>query len=126
MQSNGWDVQEVQPKASGDLDVPAIWKATLNAMKANQPSFIILQSTIGWPAPESKGTSKIHGNLLSAEESDQTQKLLNFIAQKEFGFSGDVRHQAAMRFEKRKEKIIEHDRYLQNWFTAHPKKFEIW
>lgn len=126
MESNGWDVQVIKPKPSGDLDPTAVWRATLKAIKTNQPSLIILESTIGWPAPDSKGTSRIHGNLLSAEESDKTQELLNYSRQKELGFSAGVIENALTRSEKKQKFCVDFDRYRLEWFSKNSQKLEVW
>ena len=126
MESKGWDVQLIRPQPSGDLDPTAVWLATLNAIKTNRPSLIILESTIGWPAPESKGTSKIHGNLMSIKESDQTQEILHYSKQKTLGFSANVKTDAVARVEKNRKNCANFDRLQLEWFRKNVHKFEIW
>jgi transketolase len=126
MESHGWDVQVIKPKPSGDLDPTAVWKATLKAMKTNQPSLIVLESTIGWPAPDSKGTSKIHGNLLSTEELDKTQELLKYFEKEELGFSASIIESAVARIEKKQKYCAEFDRNRLEWFSKNSHKLEIW
>jgi transketolase len=126
MQSSGWDVQQIQPKPSGDLDIPSIWASIINAKKTSKPSFIVLDSTIGWPAPKSKGTSKIHGNLLTAEETEETQAILKYAPQGILNFSTEVKRHAATKFEKQKISKTVFDDALRSWFSDNPQKFEIW
>ena len=126
MESHGWDVQLIKPKPSGDLDPTAVWEATLIAMKTNRPSLIILESTIGWPAPASKGTSKIHGNLLSPDESAKTQEILNYSGHPELGFSQNVIKDAEARIESKKRIAADFDRNQLEWFRNNADKLEIW
>jgi transketolase len=126
MQSSGWDVQQIQSKPSGDLDIPAIWNSIINAKKTAKPSFIVLDSTIGWPAPKSQGTSKIHGNLLSAEESEETKNILKYESQDSLDFTSQVKKQAATRFQELKKSKTIYEVSLESWFHENPEKFEIW
>jgi transketolase len=126
MQSSGWDVQQIKSKSSGDLDAPAIWASIINAKKSPKPSFIILESTIGWPAPKSKGTSKIHGNLLSVEELEATKSILNYESQEVLNFSTIVRKHAETRSEERKESVTITETAIKAWLNENQEKFEIW
>src|SRR5690349_3899426 len=58
----GWHVQEVDWRSSDPYveDVEALWDA-IQAAKAvtDKPSFIVLKTIIGWPAPKKKNTGKI-------------------------------------------------------------------
>jgi transketolase len=73
----GWHVQEVGLAADGDLDV-AGFDAALSAARAHttQPSFIVLRSQIGFPAPHARNTGKAHGSALGADEVAATKRLL--------------------------------------------------
>ena len=126
MQSSGWNVQQIQSKPSGDLDIPAIWASIINAKKNTNPSFIVLDSTIGWPAPKSKGTSRIHGNLLSAEESEETKSILNYKSEDVLNFSVQVKEQAENRHEERRKSKTAIEVELRSWFDENLTKFETW
>ena len=126
MQSSGWNVQQIQSKPSGDLDIPAIWASIINAKKNTNPSFIVLDSTIGWPAPKSKGTSRIHGNLLSAEESEETKSILNYKSEDVLNFSVQVKEQAENRHEERRKSKTAIEAELRSWFDENLTKFETW
>ena len=125
MQSSGWNVQQIQSKPSGDLDIPAIWASIINAKKNTNPSFIVLDSTIGWPAPKSKGTSRIHGNLLSVEESEETKSILNYKSEEVLNFSAQVKEQAENRHEERRKSKTAIEAELRSWFDENLAKFEI-
>ena len=125
MQSSGWNVQQIQSKPSGDLDIPAIWASIINAKKNTNPSFIVLDSTIGWPAPKSKGTSRIHGNLLSAEESEETKSILNYKSEEVLNFSAQVKEHAQNRHAERRKSKTAIEAELRSWFDENLAKFEI-
>jgi transketolase len=94
----GWHVQQVSWRggsaAQGERyteDVEALYRA-LEAAKAEtgRPSFIVLKTIIGWPAPTKQNTGKIHGSALGAAEVAATKKLLNFDPSASFAVSEDV------------------------------------
>ena len=126
MQSSGWDVQQIRSKSSGDLDIPAIWASIIDAKKTSKPSFIVLDSTIGWPAPKSKGTSRVHGNLLSSEESEETKSILKYESPKVLNFSASVKKQSATKAEQQRKSNAVFEIALRTWFNENPAKFEIW
>ena len=126
MQSSGWDVQQIQSKSSGDLDIPAIWASIINAKKTSKPSFIVLDSTIGWPAPKSKGTSRVHGNLLSAEESEETKSILKYESPQVLNFSASVKKQSATKAEQQRKSNADTEAALRTWFHENPEQFKIW
>ncbi|MEV6300845.1 transketolase [Actinoplanes sp. NPDC051861] len=80
----GWHVQTVDWRASDPYteDVEALWNA-IQAAKAvtDKPSFIVLKTIIGWPAPNKQNTGKIHGSALGAAEVAATKELLGFEAE---------------------------------------------
>ena len=71
----GWHVQVVE---SGE-DVTDILKA-VEAAKAetSRPSFILLKTVIGWPAPKKMNTFQAHGSALGAEEVAAVKEILGF------------------------------------------------
>ncbi|BCK56381.1 transketolase [Nocardia wallacei] len=77
----GWHVQVVE----GGEDVVAIEKA-LNEAKAvtDKPSFILLRTIIGYPAPNKMNTGAAHGAALGADEVAATKKALGFDPDKTF------------------------------------------
>jgi len=77
----GWHVQVVE----GGEDVPAII-AALEAARAvtDRPSFILLRTVIGFPAPNKMNTGKAHGAALGDEEVAEVKKILGFDPAKTF------------------------------------------
>ena len=126
MESSGWDVHSIPPKLSGDLDVIEIWKTIKSAKQTAAPSFIILESTIGWPAPRSKGTSRIHGNLLSEKELAETQEILTFKGNAEPEFSLEAKEQAAAILKMRLAGVEKYEKDLETWFEDNQTEKEIW
>jgi transketolase len=77
----GWHVQTVH----GGEDVVGILEA-LEAAKAetSRPSFIVLRTVIGYPAPNKMNTGDAHGAALGEDEVAAVKKALNFDPQRSF------------------------------------------
>jgi transketolase len=78
----GWHVQHVNWwTADGGYheNVQALYDA-YEAAKAvtDKPSFIVLHTMIGWPAPTKKNTGAAHGAALGADEVAATKQILGF------------------------------------------------
>ena len=83
--SYGFNVFDVPRLADGDIDVAALDKALLQARNRNgKPSFIRMQSTIAWPAPNARNTAKSHGSAIGTEEIAKTKTLLGLDPQVDF------------------------------------------
>ncbi|MEV4898119.1 transketolase family protein, partial [Nonomuraea sp. NPDC055795] len=89
----GWHVQKVDWTKTGDYteDVAAL-NAALEAARAEtgKPSFIMLRTIIGWPAPNKQNTGKIHGSKLGADEVAATKKILDMDPEKSFDVPAEV------------------------------------
>ena len=85
--SYGWDVHEVDMLDNGDVDIAAI-DAALRASSActTAPSFIRVRTTIAWPAPHARGTSKSHGSALGDDEVGATKSQLGLDPGQAFVF----------------------------------------
>ncbi|GIF21314.1 transketolase [Actinoplanes tereljensis] len=93
----GWNVQHVDWRkgdpAKGDYheDVEALWKAIQAGQKVtDKPTFIVLKTIIGWPAPNKQNTGKIHGSALGADEVAATKKVLGWDPNESFAVAADV------------------------------------
>ncbi|MFI5775768.1 transketolase [Nocardia sp. NPDC051570] len=77
----GWHVQVVE----GGEDIVAIEKA-VDAAKAvtDKPSFILLRTIIGYPAPKKMNTGAAHGAALGADEVAAVKKVLGFDPEQTF------------------------------------------
>ena len=85
--SYGWDVHEVDMLDNGDVDIAAV-DAALRASAActTAPSFIRVRTTIAWPAPQARGTSKSHGSALGDDEVAATKSELGLDPSQDFAF----------------------------------------
>ena len=87
----GWHVQSVDALPDGSVDVLTLG-AALEAARAEtgRPSFIRLETVIGWPAPHLRNTFKAHGSALGADEVAATKQLLGFDPAESFVVAEDV------------------------------------
>ncbi|MDX2972047.1 transketolase [Kribbella solani] len=90
----GWDVRTVDWTDGGTgyhEDVQALYDA-IEAGNAvtGKPTFIKLRTIIGWPAATKKGTGKVHGNALGAEEVAATKKILGWDPEQSFQVADEV------------------------------------
>lgn len=85
--SYGWDVHEVDMLDNGDVDIASV-DAALRASAActTAPSFIRVRTTIAWPAPHARGTSKSHGSALGHDEVAATKSALGLDPSQDFAF----------------------------------------
>ena len=83
----GWHVQVVE----GGENVTAI-EAALKAARqeTSRPSFILLRTIIGYPAPKKMNTGKAHGSALGDEEVAAVKTALGFDPAKTFEVSDEV------------------------------------
>ncbi len=83
-ESLNWHVQKVIKGQDGDINPIEVITALKNAQESEKPSIIVLETIIGWPAPNWQNSSKIHGNVLSSDEYQQTKKLLGIDPDSKF------------------------------------------
>ena len=76
-EGHGWNVRSVGKLASGDVNTEALCEVLSKPIANNCPTLVIVETEIGWPAPNWKGKAVIHGNLLSEEESALTRSILD-------------------------------------------------
>ncbi|WP_127501454.1 transketolase [Actinoplanes solisilvae] len=119
----GWDVRHVDwrkgdPSKGSEYheDVEALYQAIEAGKKVtDKPTFIVLRTIIGWPAPNKQNTGKIHGSALGAEEVAATKKILGFDPNETFAVADDVLAHARTAVDRGR---AAHD----EWNT----KFEVW
>jgi transketolase len=71
----GWHVQTV---ADGN-DLPALERATRAALdEEDRPSLIVVQTILGYGAPNKQGTFEAHGSPLGPEETARTKRALGW------------------------------------------------
>jgi transketolase len=119
----GWHTQSVDMHPDGSVDVLALARA-LAAAKAEtgRPSFIRLQTVIGWPAPTLRNTFKAHGSALGADEVAATKQLLGFDPTVDFAVSDDVLGHAREVRDRGRALRAEWDAAYDAWRTAQPER----
>ncbi len=83
----GWHVQVVEggENVTGILDALAAARA-----ETSRPSFIVLRTIIGFPAPTKMNTGKAHGSALGDEEIAEVKRILGFDPARTFQVDDDV------------------------------------
>jgi transketolase len=125
--SYGWNVAEVEMLPSGDVDLPALSTALLQAQQdTNAPTFIRVRTTIAWPAPAARGTAKSHGSALGPDEVAATKVELGLDPGVDFAFDADLL--AAIREQRHQRGVREReiwDTAFATWQGANPDRAEL-
>ncbi|HEY7592379.1 MAG TPA: transketolase [Actinophytocola sp.] len=118
----GWHVQVVD----GGEDVTAML-AAIEAAKAetSRPSFILLRTVIGYPAPNKMNTGKAHGAALGAEEVAEVKKILGFDPDEKFVVEPEVLAHARMVAERGKQARAEWEVRFDAWARANAERREL-
>jgi transketolase len=118
----GWHVQEVSWRKGdpdkGDYheDVEALYRAIQAAKQVtDRPSFIVLKTIIGWPAPNKQNTGKIHGSALGADEVKATKEILGFDPQKTFAVDPAVLEHTKQAAERGRKLHADWQRAFDAW-----------
>jgi transketolase len=120
----GWHVQVVDWTNGGKEykeDVPELYAAiTAAAEVTDQPSLIVLDTVIAWPAPHAQGTGAAHGSALGDEEVAATKKILGWDPDRTFDVPPDViAHTRGLR-ERGAAWGAEWDEKYDAWSSANP------
>jgi transketolase len=117
----GWHVQEVE----GGENVTAINQA-LDAARAvtDKPSFILLRTVIGYPAPKLMNTGKAHGAALGEEEVAAVHKALDFPAEA-FPLEDKVLAHAREVVQRGKEAHAQWQQDFDKWAAANPERKQL-
>lgn len=124
--SYGWHTAAVAMTKDGDVDVAALDAALRAARQAtDHPSFIRLQTTIAYPAPQARGTAAAHGAPLGATEAAHTRQLLGVDADAAFHVDAEVlTHTRGAKV--RGARLHEQWRTsLQRWRDREPQRAEL-
>lgn len=115
----GWHVQVVE----GGEDVVAIEEA-IKAAKAEtgRPSFILLRTIIGYPAPKLMNTGKAHGAALGAEEVAAVKTILGFDPEQNFEVDDEVIAHTRKAAERGKKAHAEWQERYDAWAKANPER----
>jgi transketolase len=118
----GWHVQVVE---SGE-DVSGIL-AALEAAKAEtaRPSFILLRTVIGYPAPTKMNTGKAHGAALGGDEVAEVKKVLGFDPEKSFQVEDVVLGHARKVVDRGREARAAWTKIFDDWAAREPERKEL-
>jgi transketolase len=124
----GWHVQTVDWRtgdpSEGDYheDVEAFYRAILAAQaETDRPSFIVLKTIIGWPAPNKQNTGKIHGSALGADEVRSTKEILGFDPNETFAVDTKVLEHARQTVARGRELHAKWQVAFDAWAAANPE-----
>jgi transketolase len=115
----GWHVQIVE----GGEDVVAIEEA-IKAAKAEtgRPSFILVRTIIGYPAPKLMNTGKAHGAALGAEEVAAVKKILGFDPEQSFQVDDEVIAHTRKALDRGKAAHAKWQERYDVWAAANPER----
>jgi transketolase len=121
----GWHVQHVSfVTESGYEENPQALYDAIEAAKAvtDKPSFIVLRTIIGWPAPDKQNTYKAHGSALGDEEVAKTKVILGFDPKVNFPVEEEALSRAREVATRGKTARAEWDERLAVWEKANPER----
>jgi transketolase len=118
----GWHVQVVE----GGENVVAIEEAIKAAQaETTRPSFILLRTIIGFPAPKKMNTGKAHGAALGAEEVAAVKEILGFDPEKSFQVEDAVIAHTRKALERGKTAHAQWRERYEAWAKANPEAKEL-
>ncbi|WP_307868912.1 transketolase [Umezawaea beigongshangensis] len=115
----GWHVQVVE----GGENVTGVLEA-LKAAKAEteRPSFVLLRTIIGYPAPTKMNTGKAHGAALGEDEIAEVKKVLGFDPERTFQVDEDVLAHAREVIGRGERAKAEWQKKFDAWVQANPER----
>jgi transketolase len=118
----GWHVQVVE----GGENVTGIL-AALEAAKAetSRPSFIVLRTVIGYPAPNKMNTGKAHGSALGDEEVAEVKKILGFDPDKSFQVEDEVLAHARKVVDRGRAAHEAWNTQFEDWAAREPERKDL-
>ncbi|MET0190407.1 MAG: transketolase [Pseudonocardia sediminis] len=118
----GWHVQTVE----GGENVAGII-AALDAAKAetSRPSFIVLRTVIGYPAPNKMNTGAAHGSALGDEEVREIKSALGFDPDKDFDVDPDVLENTRSVGERSRAEREKWQGSLDDWAAREPQRKQL-
>ncbi|MGA8256966.1 MAG: transketolase [Nocardioides sp.] len=122
----GWHVQTVDWTNGGSEyreDVPALHAAVVAAGKVtDQPSLIVLDTIIAWPAPNAQGTEQAHGSALGADEVAATKKVMGWNPDETFHVPDEVLEHTRSLATRAAEWGAQWDDDYSAWSKANPER----
>ncbi|MET0492283.1 MAG: transketolase [Actinoplanes sp.] len=125
----GWDVRHVDWR-KGDPDKGSEYHEDVEALYAaikegqsvtDKPTFIVLKTIIGWPAPNKQNTGKIHGSALGADEVKATKEVLGFDPHETFAVSEEVLAHTRQVAERGRAAHAEWTKAFEAWAAGNPE-----
>ncbi len=120
----GWHVQSIDWTNDGTQYVENVRELqdALDAARAvtDRPSFISLQTIIGYPAPKKQNTGKAHGSALGDEEVAATKEVLGFDPQQTFEVSDEVINHTRELLARGEAAQAEWEKTYQTWAETNP------
>jgi transketolase len=124
----GWHVQIVDWHTPSGYheDVQALYDAYRAAQAVtDRPSFIVLRSIIGWPAPNKQNTGAAHGAALGAPEVAATKEILGFDPAVSFPVEDEALSRAREVAARGKQAHAEWDASFGVWSGANQQRREL-
>ncbi|MCX2952546.1 transketolase [Lentzea sp. NEAU-D7] len=118
----GWHVQVVE---SGE-NVKGILEAVEKAKAVtDKPSFILLRTIIGYPAPNKQNTGAAHGAALGVDEVKATKEILGFDPEQTFEVADEVLAHAREVVKRGEHAKAEWQKSFDAWASANPEAKEL-
>ncbi|WP_447003122.1 transketolase [Saccharothrix isguenensis] len=118
-ESYGWHVQVVE----GGENVQGIIEALENAKaETDRPSFIVLRTIIGYPAPNKQNTGAAHGAALGADEVAEVKRILGFDPEQTFEVSDEVLEHTRSVIKRGEAAKSEWQKSFDAWAQANPER----
>ena len=124
----GWHVQHVDWVTADGYheNVQALYDA-IEAAKAvtDKPSFIVLRTIIGWPAPNKQNTMAAHGSALGDAEVAATKEILGFDPAVTFPVEEEALNRAREVAARGKALHAEWDAQFAAWENQNPERSSL-
>jgi transketolase len=121
----GWHVQHVSFVTDNGYEenVQALYDA-IEAAKAvtDKPSFIVLRTIIGWPAPNKQNTYQAHGSALGDAEVAATKEILGFDPAVKFPVEEETLSRVREAAARGKAARAEWDQQFAAWEKENPER----
>ncbi|NUT97039.1 MAG: transketolase [Saccharothrix sp.] len=115
----GWHVQVVE----GGENVAGILQALENAKaETERPSFILLRTIIGYPAPNKQNTGAAHGAALGTDEVKAVKQVLGFDPEQTFEVADEVLDHAREVVKRGEAAKAEWQSSFDAWASANPER----
>ncbi len=124
----GWHVQHVSwvTDSGYEENVQALLEAFENAKAVtDKPSFIVLRTIIGWPAPNKQNTGAAHGAALGDAEVAATKEILGFDPAVNFPVEEDALGHARQVAERGKQAHAQWDESFATWAKENAERHAL-